>query len=68
MENLEQKSKEESNKTCVWFIIDKPYEPCPSCNKYNVDCPSYIPLEESEPARVARIMKNLYKPELKKRR
>ena len=66
MGKLEQKAEE--NKTCAWFIIGKPYVPCPSCYRYNVNCPEYVPLIESGPESIVRIMKNLNKPELKRRR
>lgn len=64
METLEQRSEE--GKKCAWYILGQPYAPCPTCPKYNVDCREYVPLQETEVERVSRIMKNLYKPELKK--
>jgi hypothetical protein len=55
------------NKTCAWYILDKPYVPCSTCNRYNETCSEYIPIQESERERVSRILRNLYTPKLKKR-
>lgn len=48
------------DKTCAWKILNQSNPDCQNCQDYN-SCPDYIPLEESQPERVDRIMRNLYK-------
>ena len=61
-QRMEIPSEEEKGKYCAWQYLGKNHtRNCYTCERYNLQCPEYVPLKESEQNRVQRILRNLHR-------